>query len=79
MLFVLVTQFIAEMQMFGQSFVMTQGGPGNESRTVLVYLYQMAWAFFRLGYASSMAVSLAAIMIVVTVIQFALLRSRGDY
>jgi multiple sugar transport system permease protein len=79
MLFVLVTQVIAEMQMFGQSFVMTQGGPGNESRTVLVYLYQMAWAFFRLGYASAMAVSLAAIMIVVTLIQFALLRSRGEY
>ena len=79
LLFVLVTQIIAEMQMFGQSFVMTNGGPGNESRTVLVYLYQTAWAFFRLGYASAMAVSLAAIMIVVTLIQFALLRSRGEF
>ena len=78
LLFVLVTQIIAEMQMFGQSFVMTNGGPGNESRTVLVYLYQTAWAFFRLGYASAMAVSLAAIMIVVTLIQFALLRNRGE-
>jgi multiple sugar transport system permease protein len=78
MLFVLVTQIIGEMQMFGQSFIMTNGGPGNESRTVLVYLYQTAWAFFRLGYASAMAVSLAVIMIVVTLIQFALLRNRGE-
>jgi multiple sugar transport system permease protein len=78
LLFVLVTQIIAEMQMFGQSFIMTNGGPGNESRTVLVYLYQTAWAFFRLGYASAMAVSLAVIMIVVTLIQFALLRNRGE-
>jgi multiple sugar transport system permease protein len=76
MLFVIVTQFIAEMQIFGQPFVMTQGGPGNESKTVLIYLYQTAWSFFRMGYASAMAVSLAAIMIVVTLIQFALLRSR---
>jgi len=76
MLFVIVTQFIAEMQIFGQPFVMTRGGPGNESKTVLIYLYDTAWSFFRMGYASAMAVSLAAIMIVVTLIQFALLRNR---
>jgi len=76
LLFVIVTQFIAEMQIFGQPFVMTQGGPGNESKTVLIYLYDTAWSFFRMGYASAMAVSLAAIMIVVTLIQFALLRNR---
>jgi multiple sugar transport system permease protein len=76
MLFVVVTQFIAEMQIFGQPFVMTRGGPGNESKTVLIYLYDTAWSFFRMGYASAMAVSLAAIMIVVTLIQFALLRNR---
>ena len=76
LLFVIVTQFIAEMQIFGQPFVMTQGGPGNESKTVLIYLYQTAWAFFRMGYASAMAVSLALIMIAITLLQFALLRNR---
>ena len=75
-LFVIVTQFIGEMQVFGQPLVMTNGGPGNESKTVLIYLYQTAWSFFRMGYASAMAVSLAAIMIVVTLTQFALLRNR---
>ena len=76
MLFVIVTQFIAEMQIFGQPFVMTRGGPGNESKTVLIYLYDTAWSFFRMGYASAMAVSLALIMIVITLLQFALLRNR---
>ena len=38
-----------------------------------------SWAFFRLGYGSAMAVSLAGIMIVVTLIQFALLRNRAEY
>jgi len=79
LLFVLVTQVIAEMQVFGQPFVMTQGGPGNESRTVVIYLYQTAWAFFRMGYASAMAVSLAVIMILVTLLQFWLLRRRDEY
>jgi ABC-type sugar transport system permease subunit len=79
MLFVGVTQFIGQMQMFGQSLIMTNGGPGDESRTVLVYLYQTAWSFFRMGYASAMAVVLAVIMILVTLIQFRLLRNQGDF
>lgn len=78
LLFVGVTQFIAQMQMFGQSQIMTAGGPGHSSRTVLVYLYQTAWAFFRLGYASAMAVCLALIMIAVTLVQFRLLRTERD-
>jgi multiple sugar transport system permease protein len=78
-LFVAVTQFIAQMQVFGQPLIMTGGGPGHESRTVLVYLYQTAWAFFRMGYASAMAVVLAVIMIGVTLIQFRLLRQQNEY
>lgn len=79
LLFVGVTQFIAQMQVFGQPLIMTQGGPGHESRMVLVYLFQTAWSFFRMGYASAMAVVLAIIMIVVTLIQFRLLRNQGEY
>ena len=79
MLFVLVTQFIGHMQMFGQSYAMTQGGPGNESRTIVIYLYETAWKFFRLGYASTIAVALTTIMIIVTLIQFVALRKRTDY
>jgi ABC-type sugar transport system permease subunit len=56
---------------------MTNGGPGHESRTVMVYLYQTAWSFFRMGYASAMAVALALIMILVTLIQFRLLRAEA--
>jgi multiple sugar transport system permease protein len=77
-LFVVVTQFIAHMQVFGQPLIMTNGGPGNESRTVLIYLYQTAWAYFRFGYASAIAVCLAIIMIVVTLVQFRLFRSRSE-
>ncbi|MCX6049867.1 MAG: hypothetical protein NT075_32610 [Chloroflexi bacterium] len=42
-------------------------------------MYENAWKFFRFGYASTMAVALAAIMIVITVIQFTLLRNRTEY
>jgi multiple sugar transport system permease protein len=79
MLFVVVTQFIAHMQVFAQPYIITGGGPGNHSRTVVMYLYETAWKFFRFGYASSIAVVLAIIMIVVTIILFTLMRRRTDY
>ena len=79
MLFVVSTQFIAHMQMFGQAYALTQGGPGNESRTVWIYMFDTAWRFFRIGYGSAMAVVLAVIMIVVTRVWFALFRNRFEY
>ena len=78
-LFVVSTQFIAQMQMFGQAYILTGGGPGHESRTVMIYLYETAWKFFRIGYASTMAVVMAILMIIVTRGWFALFRNRFEY
>lgn len=79
MLFITVTQFIAHMQVFAQPYIITGGGPGNYSRTVVMYLYETAWRYFRFGYASAISVVLAAIMIVVTVILFYVMRKRTEY
>lgn len=79
MLFVVVTQFIAHMQVFAQPYIITGGGPGNTSRSTTMYLYETAWKYFRFGYASSIAVVLAMVMIVVTVILFAVMRRRAEY
>ena len=79
MLFITVTQFIAHMQVFAQSYIITGGGPGNYSRTVVMYLYETAWRYFRFGYASAISVALAAIMIVVTIVLFYVMRRRTEY
>jgi multiple sugar transport system permease protein len=79
MLFVVVTQFIAHMQVFAQPYIVTGGGPGNDSRSVVMYLYETAWKFFRFGYASAVAVILAVIMIVVTLFLFSVMRRRTEY
>jgi len=79
MLFVTVTQFIAHMQVFAQPYIITAGGPGNNSRTAVMYLYETAWKYFRFGYASAIAVILAVIMVVVTLLLFYLLRRRTEY
>ena len=79
MLFVVVTQFIAHMQVFAQPYIITGGGPGNGSRTAVMYLYETAWKFFRFGYASAISVSLAIIMIAITLILFASMRQRTEF
>lgn len=78
-LFVTVTGVIAQFQVFGQPFIMTTGGPGRGSYTVIYYLYEIAWRSFRMGYGSAVAVTLAIIMAVFTLIQFKFLGQRVDY
>jgi multiple sugar transport system permease protein len=79
LLFVLVTQVIAQFQIFGQSLILTNGGPGTTSLTVILYLYEVAWKFYNLGYAAAIAFALALIMGVVTVFQFVFLGRGVEY
>jgi multiple sugar transport system permease protein len=79
-LFVTVTGFIAHLQVFGQPFIITRGGPGRGSYTAIYYLYEAAWRAFRMGYGSAIAITLAAIIIIFTIIQFGILgRRRVEY
>jgi len=78
-LFVTVTGVISHFQVYGQPFIMTNGGPGRESYTVIFYLYQIAWTAFRMGYGSAVAVALAVIMAAVTAVQFLFVRQRVEY
>jgi multiple sugar transport system permease protein len=78
-LFVTVTGVIAHFQVFGQPFIMTTGGPGRGSYTVIYYLFEMAWRAFRMGYGSAVAVTLAVIMATFTLVQFRLIGRRVEY
>jgi multiple sugar transport system permease protein len=72
--FVAVTQFITSFQVFGVIYVMTHGGPGHSTSVYIYYLYQMAFASGRLGYASAMAWLLFIILGLVTYGQWKLQR-----
>jgi len=78
-LFVTVTGVISHFQVYGQPFIMTAGGPGRSSYTVIFYLYQVAWRAFRMGYGAAVAVAIAAIMAVMTIIQFAFFSKRVEF
>jgi multiple sugar transport system permease protein len=46
---------IASFQIFTPAFVMTNGGPNNASLFIGLYLYNNAFKFFQMGYASALA------------------------
>lgn len=69
-LFVLITGLIGWFQYFTIGFVMTQGGPMQSTNFYSIYLYQNAFAFFRMGYASSLAWVLFVIIVLFTIIVF---------
>ncbi len=77
LLFVLVTQIIAQFQVFGQPAFITGGGPGDSSRTILMFLYDTVWRHFQYGYGAAIAITLALIMALITAIQFGAL-GRGS-
>ena len=78
-LFVTVTGVISHFQAFGQPFIMTAGGPGRSSYTVIFYLYEIAYRAFRMGYGSAVAITLAVIIATATAIQFFVVGRRVEY
>jgi multiple sugar transport system permease protein len=80
LLFVFVTHIIGSFQIFGQVFVLTQGGPGDGTRTVVQHLYETAFQnFFAFGAASAMAWVLFAVIVGFSLLQFRLLRGHTQY
>jgi multiple sugar transport system permease protein len=58
---------------------MTQGGPSDSTTVLMFEVYRNAFVYFRLGYASAVSTLLLAMMLVVVVVQFRLLRPRVEY
>lgn len=67
---VIVLQIILHFQVFGQSHLMTQGGPNDTTQVLVRYIYQTAFRDSELGRASAMAVFLFVIMGAFSVLQF---------
>jgi multiple sugar transport system permease protein len=68
--FAVVIALINGFQVFAQSQILTRGGPGDASRTMVMYIYEQGFRYFQMGYASSVAVLLFVIIAGLTVLQF---------
>jgi multiple sugar transport system permease protein len=78
LLFVLTVTILASANMFGQSYIITQGAPGNETKTAIWYIAEQGLRFFKMGPAAAMSYVLALALAVVSLANFALFRYRGD-
>jgi multiple sugar transport system permease protein len=70
--FLLVISVIQSFQVFGLIYIMTEGGPGYATSVYIYYLYQNGFRFFKMGYASSLAVVLFLIIGFITFVQWRL-------
>ncbi|MBQ7841449.1 MAG: sugar ABC transporter permease [Lachnospiraceae bacterium] len=68
--FLTITGIISSFKVFTYSNVMTQGGPGSSTYTLVYYIYTSAFKYYRMGYASAIAVILFLMLLIVTIIQW---------
>ena len=69
--FVVVMLTIASFKVFDQMYMITQGGPGDATNTLVYYIYNVAFVNTpKYGYASAVAMVLFALVLVVTLVQF---------
>lgn len=68
-LFLVTTQLIiSAFQVFDQAYILTKGGPGNSTVTVVYYIYDRGFGALRMGYASALSFVLFAIIFVFSLI-----------
>ena len=68
--FNLVMNMILAFQVFTQAFIMTEGGPRYATLFYVLYLYQNAFKFFRMGYAAALAWVLFIVILILTALVF---------
>jgi multiple sugar transport system permease protein len=78
LLFVVTVTILASANMFGQSYIITQGAPGNETRTAIMYIAETGLRQFNMGVAAAMSYVLALALLLISVANFAVFRNRED-
>ena len=65
-----VIYMIGALQVFDSIVVLTQGGPGDASRSLVMYIYENAFQLFQMGYASAISITLFIVIMLLTLVQF---------
>jgi len=77
--FIIIMSVIGGFQAFGIQYVMTQGGPAGSTTTIVYYIYNNAFLWFKMGYASAIAWVLFGIIFALTIIQWNMRKRMGEY
>jgi sn-glycerol 3-phosphate transport system permease protein len=77
--FLVIINMIGSFQAFETIKLMTQGGPVNSTNTLVYYIYEFGFRFFKIGYASAAGVILLFFVGALTILYFRLLAKRVHY
>ncbi|KAA3664630.1 MAG: sugar ABC transporter permease, partial [Chloroflexi bacterium] len=70
----LVLSVIGSFLAFDQFYIMTQGGPRNQTITAVYWIYNNSFTYFKMGYGAALSIVLLFILAVLSVVQLYLLR-----
>lgn len=76
--FISIVVLIGVAQLFEEPYILTQGGPGNATLSVVQFVYRAGLQNSELGYASAAAIVLFAAILLLTIIQIRLFRLGGE-
>ena len=77
---VVMLQTAAQLQIFGQAQLLTGGGPGGATRTMVLFMFESAFGRWELGYATAAAEILFMFIVLITLTQYVttMRGSEGD-
>ncbi len=78
LLFVVIITILASANMFGQAYIITQGAPGQDTRTAIMYIASTGLSQFNMGAAAAMSYVLTLFLAIVSIANFALFRDKED-
>jgi multiple sugar transport system permease protein len=76
LVFIIITTVLASANMFGQSYLITQGGPGETTRTAIMVITDLGLTQYRMGEASAMSYVLAVFLSLIALVNFWALREK---
>jgi multiple sugar transport system permease protein len=78
LLFVVVVTVLASANVFGQALLITQGAPGEETTSAIMYIAETGLRQFTMGSAAAMSYVLAFFLMLVSIANFAFFRQREE-
>jgi len=75
----LVLSVIGSYLAFDQFYIMTRGGPRNQTITVVYWIVNNSFTYFKMGYGAALSVILMGILLALSGLQLYVLRGETDY
>jgi multiple sugar transport system permease protein len=78
LLVVVIIEVVLQFQLFGQPQLMTQGGPNNASRPLVLFIYEVGFNRWDVGYATAASQVLFMLILIAVLAQYALSRRKAE-